>query len=220
MDNLNRIAFYSSLSPANQSLLAANVSDVTCKSMDQVLTPGQCISGAYFVLDGLLRVYTLSPNGTQATLYQIAPGETCVFAINCLFNDLRYPAWVEAEAQTSVAFIAGDTYRQLFQTEPSVQDITINALSTAVFRLMTELEQVHQYDQTQRLSNTLLTRASASGEVKMTQQQLASHLGTTREVIAKLIGKLVAQQYIESHRGMILVKDITGLTQIITTIAD
>ena len=32
----------------------------------------------------------------EATLYVINPHETCVLALNCIFNDLLYPAWVEA----------------------------------------------------------------------------------------------------------------------------
>ncbi len=218
MDNLERIGFYQALTSQSKQLLLHQVKEVRCQAYDEVLSPGQQISGAYFVLDGLLRVYSLSPNGTQATLYQIEPGETCVFAINCLFNDLRYPAWVEAEKDTHVAFIDGSLYRKLFQTETAVQDITIRSLSTAVFSLMAELEQVHAYTQNQRLVHLLLTRASTSGEINMTQQQLASHLGTTREVVARLIGTLVSSNYIESNRGLIRLKDIAGLTKITTTI--
>ena len=47
---------------------------------------------------------------------------------------------------------------------------------------MTELEDVHSSGLETRLSNFLLLRASADGHVRMTQQEIASHLGTTREV--------------------------------------
>ncbi|MEZ5530070.1 MAG: cyclic nucleotide-binding domain-containing protein [Porticoccaceae bacterium] len=82
---------------------------------------GDKVSGAYIVIRGCLRVFTYTPNGSESTLYLIHPGETCVFAINCLFNKLLYPAWVTAETDTEVAVIDGPTYKALFQRETAIQ---------------------------------------------------------------------------------------------------
>jgi CRP/FNR family transcriptional regulator len=180
-----------------------------------VLHKGDPISGAYFVVNGRLRVFTVAPDGTEATLYFIGPGETCVFALNSLFNDLRYPAWVQAEVDTTVAFIPGPLFRQLFQSEPAIQDVTVRALSTLVFRLMEELEEVHAYKLDQRLANLLLIHASAKGEVAMTQQQMGRHLGTTREVVARLMRQFVARRYVETGRGLTRIKDVKGLAALL-----
>ena len=148
-------------------------------------------------------------------MYFIDPGETCVFALNSLFNDLRYPAWVQAESATTVALIPGPIFRQLFEREPSIQDVTVRALSTLVFRLMTELEEVHAYKLDQRLANLLLVHASAEGELRMTQQQMAQHLGTTREVVARLMRDFVGDGLVETGRGVTMVRDATGLAALI-----
>ncbi|MFZ2103382.1 MAG: cyclic nucleotide-binding domain-containing protein, partial [Oricola sp.] len=79
-----------------------------------VIEKGDPVSGAYIVTRGTLRVYTVTPGGKEATLYEIGPGETCVLAINSLFNDLLYPAWVEAEEDTDVSVVPGGLYRTLF----------------------------------------------------------------------------------------------------------
>ena len=110
-----------------------------------VIQKGDPVSGAYVVTSGLLRVYTMTPGGKEATLYEIGPGETCVLAINSLFNDLLYPAWVEAEEETGVAVVPGALYRSLFEREPAIQELTVHALSSVVLRLMTELEEVHSH---------------------------------------------------------------------------
>lgn len=184
----------------------------------QILHKGQQISGAYFVLQGRLRVFSLAPNGTEATLYFIDPGETCVFALNSLFNDLLYPAWVQTESQTSVALIPGPIFRALFEQETAIRDMTVRTLATLVFRLMAELEQVHSYRLDHRLANMLLLRASTSGELKMTQQQMADHLGTTREVIARIMRDFVASGYVETRRGLTLVRQADRLSQLISKV--
>lgn len=212
---LESIGPFRNLSEGGRKLLRQGVVCKDCAPPAPILHKGQPISGAYFVIRGRLRVYSLSPDGTEATLYFIDPGETCVFALNSLFNDLRYPAWVQAESDTTVALIPGPIFRQLFEREPAIQDVTVRALSTLVFRLMTELEEVHSYKLDQRLANLLLVHASAEGELRMTQQQMAQHLGTTREVIARAMRELVARGFVETGRGVTMVRDAAGLAGLI-----
>lgn len=180
-----------------------------------VLGKGQAVSGAYVVISGRLRVFTLSPDGNEATLYWIAPGETCVLALNCIFNDLLYPAWVEAEAATTIAVIPGPLYRVLFENEAVIRNVTVQALSTLVFRLMGELERIHSSKLEQRLANFLLLRAAADGSVRMTQQEIASHLGTSREVIARLFRQFVAKKYVSTQRGAVVINQPGRLTSLV-----
>ena len=163
MQDFDTLPLFRQLSPDSLQLLRQGVVTAECQPGSPVLYKSQAISGAYFVLRGRLRVYSLAPNGNEATLYCIAPGETCVFALNSLFNDLRYPAWVQAEQPTTVALVPGPLYRTLFAREDAIRDLTVHTLATLVFRLMRELEQVHAYKLNQRLANLLLLQASAAG---------------------------------------------------------
>ncbi|HTY98728.1 MAG TPA: Crp/Fnr family transcriptional regulator [Rhodocyclaceae bacterium] len=218
MVDLESLSPFRNLSPESRRLLRQGTVCVDCSPPAPILHKGQSISGAYFVVSGRLRVFAVAPDGTEATMYFINPGETCVFALNSLFNDLRYPAWVQAEVDTTVALIPGHVFRQLFAQEPSVQDVTVRALSTLVFRLMDELEEVHSYKLEQRLANLLLIHASAEGELPMTQEQMARHLGTTREVVARLMRVFVGNGYVETGRGLIRIKDATGLAGLIAQV--
>lgn len=208
----NSVQDFLHLSPQGRQLLDSELRHVVFDQPAAVIHKGQAVSGAYLVLRGQLRVYTFTPQGTEATLYFIRPGETCVLALNCLFNDLRYPAWVEAAADTDVALIPGPLYRRLFEQEGAVQNMTVKTLSTLVFRLMDELEQIHSCNLDQRLANFLLNNASSEGVVSMTQQTLAGHLGTTREVIARLMQGFNAQGWVATRRGAVTILDAQALS--------
>jgi len=216
MDKLESFKPFCELTEQGKSLLRGGQVSKHCASATSLLAKGQRVSGAYFVLDGRLRVFSLAPNGTEATLYFIEPGETCVFALNSLFNDLLYPAWVQAVAETTIALIPGPLFHRLFASESVIRDLTVRTLSTLVFRLMAELEEVHSYKLNQRLANLLLVHSSASGVLAMTQQQMAGHLGTTREVIARLMREMVAAGYVETRRGGTVLRDPLGLSRLIT----
>lgn len=212
---LERLEPFHRIGPEGRALLAQGTLHKRTPRFSAVLYKGQPVSGAYVVLSGRLRVFTITPGGTEATLYFVDPGETCVLALNCLFNDLLYPAWVQAEAETVIALIPGPVYRRLFESEPAIQNLTVTALSGLVWRLMAELEQVHSSHHKQRLAQFILTHAAADGALRMTQQQLARHLGTTREVIAKLMRDFVAKGFVRTQRGEVAIRDLFGLRRVV-----
>lgn len=205
MDQSLTIAAFRNLSADGQKLLTRGVQCHRFADGCTIVKKGQDVSGAYFVIGGRLRVYSLLPDGKEVTVYHLEPGETCVFALNSLFNNLLYPAWVATEGETTVAVVPGHVYRGLFDLEPGIRDLTLRTLSTLVFRLMAELDQVHACTVEQRLAGFLLVRASKSGEVVQTQQEIAGQIGTSREVVARLTSRLAKQGLIRTGRGRLTV---------------
>ena len=206
---------YLALSCAAEQQIDQNSSLLSLPRDTLAIHKGDPIAGAYIVLEGRLRVFCYSARGTEATLYTINPGETCVFALNSLFKNLRYPAWVGADLQTELVVINGDCFQSLFRKEPAIQDLTVNALSTSVFRLMQEMEQLQGWNLKQRLVNFLLNIASSDGVVTLTQQQISNHLGTTREVTARLLGDLSSRELLSTGRGRITLIDSRGLSELL-----
>jgi len=215
VDALTQFEPFRVLSAEARALLAQGTVITNSAVTAPVLYKGQVVSGCYLVLTGKLRVFTIAPNGTEATLYFIDPGEVCVLALNCLFNDLLYPAWVQAESATQIAMIPGAIYRKLFETERSIQSLTVQSLSGLVYRLMAELEQIHASNHRERLAQFMVLHASGDGVLRMTQQQIARHLGTTREVIARLLRDFVNQGMVESQRGAIVIRNLFDLRRVV-----
>jgi len=206
MGELKALNVFRDLSACGQQMLECGMQLNHFNELKTIINKGNSVSGAYVVVRGRLRVYSISPGGNEATLYFINPGEVCILALNCIFNNLQYPAWVQTEAETCVGVIPSLTYRTLFQNEPSIQNLTVHALSVLVFRLMDELEEIHSLNLNERLAKFILTRTEGQKQLRMTQSELAAHLGTTREVIAKLLRKMVAEKTVKTLRGAIVVE--------------
>ncbi len=206
MGELRALDVFRDLSPCGQQMLECGMQLNHFDELKTIISKGNSVSGAYVVVRGRLRVYSISPGGNEATLYFINPGEVCILALNCIFNHLQYPAWVQTEADTCVGVIPSLTYRTLFKNEPSIQNLTVHALSVLVFRLMDELEEIHSLNLNERLARFILRRTEGGGQLRMTQSELAAHLGTTREVIAKLLRKMVAEKTVKTLRGAIVVE--------------
>lgn len=216
MVRLDVFPLFRNLSKAGRKILDEGIVRKEFPPATAILHKGAKTSGAYVVTKGRLRVFSIASSGSEATLYCIDPGETCILALNCLFNDLLYPAWVASEPRTEVVVIPGRVYRKLFENEPSIQNLTVHALSTLVFRLMSELEQVHFCKLEHRLADLILIRASSDGMLRMTQQEIAHHLGTTREVVARIIQAFVKKNLVATQRGLTKIKNAAGLSCLIS----
>lgn len=214
MIDLGRITAFRGVSENGLLRLAQGTTQHRFSAGKTIIEKGREVSGAYFVVEGRLRVFTYAPSGREATLYLIDPGETCILALNSLFNKLLYPAWVATEAETTVAVVPGALYHSLFGSERVIQDLTVRSLATLVFRLMDELEEVHSCTLDQRLAAFLLRHASTEGAVRKTQSEVAAHIGTTREVVARLIGRLVSESVVASGRGVVRILDPSRLADL------
>jgi CRP/FNR family transcriptional regulator len=212
---MQSLSFLAELSPAGRNLFLGSLIRRSFPCARLVVEKGQSVSGAYFVVGGQLRVSTVMPNGKEATLYQLDPGDTCILALNSLFNDLLYPAWVHAEAETTIAIVPGNAFQRLFESEGAIRALTIKALSVVVFRLMAELEEVHSSSVEQRLASFLLARATGLGVVQITQQEIANRLGTTREVVARALSGFAAHGLVETSRGRIKIVEAPQLSKLV-----
>ena len=97
-----------------------------------------------------------------------------------------------------------------------MQNLTVLSLSTLVYRLMDELEMVHSRGHRHRLVHFILLHSNSEGLLRMTQQQLARHLGTTREVVARLISEFVGKGWLRTHRGGLSIVDLFALRGLIS----
>lgn len=132
--------FFSELNARGRSRLLGATRHVRLPPYAKVIERGDEVAGVYLVEAGALRIYYVSSEGREGTLYWVDPGQSCIIALNCLFARLPYPAWVETDqADTDVAIISGDVYRELYLAEPALQHFTFATLSTRLFELMTLL---------------------------------------------------------------------------------
>ena len=188
LEQFSRFPLLEELSPAGRSRLLGAARHVTLQPNTQVLQRGDEVAGAYLVERGALRVYYISAEGREGTLYWIDPGQSCILALNCLFARLTYPAWVESDStETQVAVISGDACRELFSAETAVQRYTFDALATRLFDLMTLMQETASLGLEQRVAAHLLRRAGAMQVLETTHEQIARHLGSSREVVSRVL---------------------------------
>ena len=195
---------------ARRELAACRVQTIGARR--PLLERGVRAGGAYLVTAGSLRVYYLTAEGREATLYRVEPGGTCILAITSTIDQEPYPAWVESGlGGAAFARIPGELLRRLLDSEAAFREFVFGVLSGRIFELMQALEEAGSARTEQRVSRFLLKRAASDGTVRATQAAIAGELGTAREVVFRALRSLAARRLIETGRMRVRILDAAGL---------
>jgi CRP/FNR family transcriptional regulator len=177
-----------------------------------LLQRGDSVDGLYLVVAGSLRVFSVSKEGREATLYRVGAGETCILAVTASFQEEPYPAWVEAGTKGGVfVCVPSELARRLLDAEPAFRAFVFAVLSGRIFELMSNLEETQTARIDERVARYLLRHAGADGVVQVTQAGLAAELGTAREVAFRALRSLAARGLIRKERGRITTLDRRAL---------
>jgi CRP/FNR family transcriptional regulator len=190
-------------------------STISVDQRDEILLMrGDPVSGAYLVVAGELEVFTLSDEGRETVLYTIGQGESCVFALNSLFNDIAYPVWVKVTTDVSRTIVVdGSFLRRSFHTEKALRDWVLEVQSTRVIDLICSIDEILNLPVAERLKNYLIRSAKINGEIRQTHEVIAKHLGSSREVITRNLKLLADAKRVSLGRGCITLLDIDKLDQ-------
>lgn len=207
--------FWNHLSSSDRDYLCQSTTEEHFERQQPVHDNRGC-SGLYIVRKGRLRLYMLSEEGKEITLYRLTPGDICMLSASCVLQSITFDVFVDAEEPSDCYCISGPAFASVSDRVPEVK---IFALERAVERfsdVMWIMQQIVFMSMDKRLAIFLLDEMAATGStsVMMTHEQIARHLGTAREVVSRMLKHLASDGGIEVTRKCINIIDKKKLRDI------
>jgi len=205
--------FYTDLTAAQQQEVRRQARALHWPAGRILLEEGVICQHISWIVTGRIRVYKLSPDGREVTLYRIHGGDTCLISASCIMNSRGFPAVAETETDTHVLSIPAALFRSLLQTSSTLQEYV---LSRSLERLTSVVGVIDSMLFTRRstaVAAFLLQRITETGhpDVTITHQGLAVELGTAREVVSRTLRDLQNDGIVRLSRGRIHVVDQSAL---------
>lgn len=164
--------------------------------------------GFLLVLKGALRVYISSEGGREFTLYKVSQGGLC----SLLPVDGAGIPNIVADGSTVVAHITDEIMRQVMSYLPSTTDFFIGCMSSNLQSVLLNIEHTFFGTLKSSVARLILENCPADSDtVRVTHEQLANHIGTTREVVSREIEGFRDMGLIAAGRGRITILDRAGL---------
>ncbi len=177
-----------------------------------VFMEGDLVDAIALLISGVVRVYKIGDTGRELTLYRFGNGESCILTANAILSHKTFPAIATVEKEAEAAMIPSDTFRSWINRYDLWRDFVFDLLSERLSSVMEIVEEVAFRRMDVRLAALLLARCQNEKTIHITHQELAAELGSSREVISRLLEDFSDQQLIQASRGQIEVVDKPALT--------
>lgn len=168
-----------------------------------VFSPDNIPNGLIFLVEGTVRVSHTSENGRDIVLYRLEAGESCVLTTACMLAEEAYNAEGVAETNVVSVVLPRNLFDRLAAEEESFRSFVFAAYSRRLIDLLRVVDDVAFGRIDVRLAQRLIALSNDNEEIDATHQQLASELGTAREVISRVLQDFSKRGIINQTRGHI-----------------
>lgn len=196
--------------PARQTLSRLEPMDVPAGTV--LFEPGDAVQGYVIVLSGKIGVYLVGPTGRDILLYRVEPGDACIQSTLGLLGEEDYSAEAVAETDTQLVLLPRATFLSLTDQSAAFRRAVFAAFAERVQNMMHLMERVAFQSVESRLAAHLLAQADETGLVRATQAEIATAIGTAREVVSRRLDALAKRGVIARERGAVQVLNREWLT--------
>ncbi len=186
----------------------------------RVFSEGDQCEAFLFALSGSVRVYKDTGGGRQVTLYRVKAGESCAMTTSCLLTRSPYPASAETESAVSAVVMPADVFRRCSTGSEGFRHFVFTGYGRQLVNLM-ELTKSIAFERVEaRLIRLLFEASEQQPRISLTHQEIATEIGTVREVITRELNRLKEKGVVASGRGYVDVLDRDHLSEWLLTNLD
>ncbi|WP_299986628.1 Crp/Fnr family transcriptional regulator [uncultured Pontibacter sp.] len=176
---------------------------------EEVMRTGQYIRSTVLLLSGLLKVYREDDEGNEFLMYYLEPGSACAMSMMCTARDEQSQIMAKAVTEAEVILIPSHLSEQWLAKYKSWHNFVIASYRQRFEELLQTLDSIAFKGLDERLLFYLKRHVKVSGkEIRLSHQQIALELNSSREVISRLLKKLEQTGAITLHRNYIEVHDL------------
>lgn len=182
----------------------------------KILIPGTHCKDYLLVVEGSLRVQFLTRSGREVVLYHVNPGEDCVLTTSCLFGDDGFPAEGITETEMTVIAVPAAVFQEVLQESVEFRQFVFSTFGKRLSEVISRMEILCTASIEHQLAKALLFLGKDNSTIKITHQELASEVGTVREVVSRHLKRFEVNQWIKLGRGNIKLIDHSGLQNLLS----
>lgn len=215
---LAKVPIFSGLSEDELGFLVQHTVQRHFTPGELVFNEGDPCSGLYVVASGEVRIYKSSSAGREQVLGIEGPGSS--IAELPVFDGGKYPASAAAVDRATLLFISKQDFQALCLAHPQVALKVLRVVGARLRRLVSIIEELSFTTVRHRLASFLLRLAIKEGEktpagVEVTlpanNQELASQIGTVRELVSRNLSRLQAEGLLKIEGRTVIICDLQGL---------
>jgi CRP/FNR family transcriptional regulator len=172
-----------------------------------VFLEGDRVEAIALLISGGVRVYKIGETGREITLYRFGNGSSCILTANAILSQNTFPAIATVERDAEAVMIPAEVFRNWVKKYDLWRDFVFDLLSQRLSTVMAIVDEVVFQRMDRRVAALLIKRGNNANPIRITHQEIASELGSSREVVSRLLEDFMSEGSIQSGRGVIEILD-------------
>jgi len=222
---LKATPLFAALTDPEMQALSARTGARSYSPGEVLFSEGEPCAGLYMIASGRVRIFKVSPGGREHVLAIEGPGSS--IAELPVFDGGTYPASASAVETSELLFISRKDFRAICLEHPEIALKVLQVVGARLRRLVGIIEELSFTTVRHRLISWILRQAKAEGSptargpaisLGATHQELASQIGTVRELVSRNMARLQAQGFIEVNGRDLTILDVAGLETELTSV--
>ncbi len=200
---------WNKMTPAHQQRLTDAAEFLKAKAGNVVHNGSMDCLGLLLIQSGQLRVYTLSSEGREITLYRLFDHDICLFSASCVMPNIQFEVIIEAEKDCEMWVLPSCLFKDLMEESAVVANYANQLISSRFSEVMWLMEQIMWKSFDKRLAAFLLEESTLenSASLKITHEKIANHMGTAREVVTRMLRYFQSENMVKLTRGTVEIVD-------------
>ncbi len=200
--------FWREISDEDKDYICNNSRAITYPKGVNVHDGNDCF-GVIMLRKGCLRVYILSEDGKDITLYRLHDGDMCMLSASCVLQSITFDVHVDAEENSECYVIDGCAYSTVSHHNPNIRIFTLETAVSRFSDVMWVMQQILFMSIDKRLAIFLHdeTARTSSDTIKLTHEQIARYIGSAREVVSRMLKYFANEGIVELSRKDIRILD-------------
>ena len=193
--------FWNDLEKADREYLRQNSTSVTFSKGENAHDSSTC-SGVFIVRSGCLRVYIMSEDGKDVTLYRLHEGDMCMLSASCVLQTITFDVFVDAEDDSDCIVISGSAFAEIADKNPNIKIFSLELAVSRFSDVMWIMQQILFMSVDKRLAIFLIDEANRrnSDTIELTHEQIAKYMGSAREVVSRMLKYFSNEGLVEVSR--------------------
>lgn len=216
MDFASCFPIWDKLTPSEQAQLSQRAELRSVKAGTVLHNGDMDCLGLLVICSGQLRVYTLSEEGREVTLYRLFDQDICLFSASCVMTNIQFEVIVEAEKDSQMWVLPSGLFKQMMEESAVVANYANQLISSRFSEVMWLMEQIMWKSFDKRLAGFLLDESQLENTavLKITHEKIANHMGTAREVVTRMLRYFQSENLVHLTRGTVEILNPKALQEL------
>ena len=175
------------------------------KAGETLMLTGQYFRSTMLVAEGRIKLYRGGDEGEEFFMYYLEPGNACALSLICSANQQKSEVIAKAVEDTTVISIPTTLMDQWMREYKSWYYFVLETYRLRFKELLEVIDSIAFKGMDERLEFYLKRQIKNTGsnQLKITHQEIANDLSTSREVISRLLKKMEHQGKVSLNKNYI-----------------